>query len=134
MAEASNYEKWIPKEGDETMYESCVCKPATLGEITDLIYSHKSDRAPGVDRVQAEMLKHASVPFIQTFTRVINKILESGEVPSVLLTGKMTLIDKKRPSLELSEKRPLTVPNLFLSVLTKLLHKRMDPICEEEGF
>jgi len=65
---------------------------------------------------------------------VINKILESGEVPSVLLTGKITFIDKKKPSLEVSEKKPLTIPNLFLSVLTKLLHKRMDPICEEEGF
>ena len=80
------------------------------------------------------MLKHASMPFIQTFTGVINEILVSGEVPSVLLTGKMTLIDKKTPSLEVSEKWPLTVPNLFLSILTKLLHKRMDPICEEEGF
>ena len=101
------------------MYKSDVCKPATLAEITDLINSHKSDRAPGVDGVQADMLKHASAPFIQTFTEVINEILESGEVPSVLLTGKMTLIDKKKPSLEVSEKQPLTVPNLFLSVLTR---------------
>ena len=134
VAEASNYEEWIPKVREETLYESDVCKPATLAEITDLIKSHKSDRAPGVDGVQSEMLKHASTSFIQTFTEVINEILESGEVPSILLTGKMTLIDKKKPSLEVSEKRPLTVPNLFLSVLTKLLHKRMDPICEEEGF
>ena len=119
VAEASNYEEWIPKEREETMYKSDVCKPATLAEITDLINSHKSDRAPGVDGVQADMLKHASAPFIQTFTEVINEILESGEVPSVLLTGKMTLIDKKKPSLEVSEKRPLTVPNLFLSVLTR---------------
>ena len=81
VAEASNYEEWIPKEREETMYKSDVCKPATLAEITE--------------------------------------ILESGEVPSVLLTGKMTLIDKKKPSLEVSEKRPLTVPNLFLSVLTR---------------
>ena len=116
------------------MYKSDVCKPATLAEITDLIKSHISDRAPGVDGVQPEMLKHASASFIQMFTEVINEILESGEVASVLLTGKMTLIDKKKPSLEVSEKRPLTVPTLFLSVLTKLLHKQMDPICEEEGF
>ena len=57
VAEASNYEEWIPKEREETMCESDVCKPAMLAEITDLINSHKLDRAPGVDGVQAQMLR-----------------------------------------------------------------------------
>ncbi len=105
-----------------------------MAEVTEIIKSHKSDRAPGVDGVHSEMLKHASAAFLQEITSVLNEILESGEVSPALLTGKLTLIDKKKPSLVVGEKRPLTVPTVFLSVLTKLVRKRMDPICEEEGF
>ena len=104
VSENSNYQQWIPKEREETEYESIVCKPTTVAEVTDIIKSHKSDRAPGVDGVHSEMLKHASAAFIQEFTSVLNEILESGEVPPVLLTGKLTLIDKKKPSLMIGEK------------------------------
>ena len=44
------------------------------------------------------------------------------------------VIDKKKPSLEIQNKRPLTVLSIFLSVIAKLIKKRMDPICEEQGF
>ena len=44
----------------------------------------------------------------------------------------MTLIDKKEPSLEVKNKQPLTVSSVLLSVFTKLLHKRMNAVCEFE--
>ncbi|XP_023328114.1 uncharacterized protein LOC111701175, partial [Eurytemora carolleeae] len=46
----------------------------------------------------------------------------------------MTLIDKKEPSLEVSKKRPITVSSVMLSIITKIIHKRMNKICEREGF
>ena len=42
------------------------------------------------------MLKHASDDFVQVLTDQINRVLEAGEVPEMLQTGKMTLIDKKK--------------------------------------
>ena len=46
----------------------------------------------------------------------------------------MTLIDKKEPSLEVAKKRPITVSSVMLSMVTKIVQKRMDSICEREGF
>ena len=65
---------------------------------------------------------------------MINGCLASVYVPSSLQTGKMSLIDKKEPSLDVKNKRPLTVSSVLLSVFTKLLHKRMNSVCEREGF
>ena len=45
----------------------------------------------------------------------------------------MTLIDKKQPSLLVTGKRPLTVSSILLNMFTKILHERMDKICEQEG-
>lgn len=133
ITEDLNYKRWMPKEHEETEYELVVCEPTTVAEIAKIIKSHKSDQAPGVDGVQSETLKHTSASFVQAFTNVINEVLESCEVLSILLTGKITSIDKKKPKLLVSKKWPLIVPTLFLSLLTNLIHKGKDPIFEEKG-
>ena len=76
----TDFEEWIPRDK----------------EVKVIIDSHKSDRAPGVDGVLAEVLKQASVDFVQVLTDQINRVLEAEEVPEMLQTGEMTLIDKKK--------------------------------------
>ena len=55
-------------------------------------------------------------------------------MPWSLQVGKITLIDKKEPSLEVTKKRPITVSSVILSIITKIVHKRMNKICKSEGF
>ena len=71
---------------------------------------------------------------ITLITGIINESLMEGNVPGSLQIGKMTLIDKKEPSLEVSKKRRITVSSVILSLITKIIHKRMNKICEREGF
>ena len=80
------------------------------------------------------MLKGARTSFIGKLTDVVNESLEEGKVSASLLVGKMTLIDKKEPSLDVAKKRPITVSSVMLSMVTKIVQKRMDSICEREGF
>ena len=131
---ATNNEKWIPKEREEFAYEEEVCCPTNEGEVREVIRSVKLDRAEGVDNVSSAMLKGASPTMITLITGIINESLMEGKVPGALQTGKMTLIDKKEPSLEVSKKRPITVSSVMLSIITKIIHKRMNKICEREGF
>ena len=94
----------------------------------------KSDRAAEADDVLSAMLKGASPKMITLLTSVINESLAEGSVPSSLQTGKLTLIDKKEPSLDVMKKRVITVSSVVISVITKIVHKRMNTICEREGF
>ena len=71
---------------------------------------------------------------LELLTDMFNHMFRSGSVPESLQTGKMTLIDKKQPSLEVKGKQPLTVSSLILNLFTKIVHSRMDPICEREGY
>ena len=75
------------------------------------------------------LLSHAGPQFINRLTDLVNSILTDGVALESLLTGKMTLIDKKSPSLLVTNKRPLTVSSAIFSDVTKLIHSRMDPIC-----
>ena len=56
--------------------------------------------------VQAKLLKNVSHKFIKELTNLLNKILETGNVPDEWNVGRMTLIDKKEPSLEIKNKHP----------------------------
>ena len=58
-------------------------------------------------------------------TDLVNQILTERIVPEALSVGKLTLIDKKDPSLFVKQKRPLTVSCVMLSIITKVLHGRM---------
>ena len=90
--------------------------------------------APWVDGVTSFMLKLVGPLFIRMFTGLINSVFEVGQVPDSLAGGKMRLIDKKAPSLLVKDKHNLTVLSVLLSVITKILHSRLDPISEAEGY
>ena len=81
-----------------------MCAPCSKEKIMEIIKGFKLNRAPGVDGVLTTMLKNASDKFISKLTKMINIFLTNGDVPAILNTGKMTLIDKKEPSLEISKK------------------------------
>ena len=58
----------------------------------------------------------------------------SNGIKISLLVGIMTLIDRKKPSLEVAKKCPITVSSVMVSMVTKTVQKQMDTICERVGF
>ena len=86
------------------------------------------------DGITSSMLKNASPLAISYLTNLYNEMFRTGTVPNSLLSGKMTLTDKKKPSLYVSGKRPLNVSSVIMNLFTKIIHQRTDKISEEEGF
>ena len=134
VKEDMGWEEWIPTLKPNNEYEEEICRKVDITHIDESIKKIKEDRAPGVDGITANMLKLSSLAFRTKLTELVNEIIQEGEVPESLLIGKMTLIDKKEPSLQVGKKRPLCVSSVMLNVITKILHTRMDKICEREGF
>ena len=69
------------------------------------------------------MLKGVSPSLITLITSVINESLAEGNVLGSLQVGKMTLIDKKKLSLEVIKKPSTTVSSVVLSIITKIFSK-----------
>ena len=115
-----NYERWIPTVRGEFEYEEEVCNPVSVSDVQESIKGLKLNRAAGLDMVSTTMLKTASRSMVCLITKMFNEVLKTGVVPEDLQIGKMTLIDKKEPSLEVIKKRPLTVSSVILSMLTKI--------------
>ena len=107
--ENNNWKEWIVPESNASEHEAEVCANITLSTVSDLVSKLKRDRAPGVDGVSSAMLMAAGPLALELLTYMFNHMLRIGRVPDSLQTGKMTLIEKKQPSLEVKGKRPLTV-------------------------
>ena len=128
------WQEWMNDTVVSTAHEEQVCRRTTTVEVKTVIDKMKLQRSPGVDNVTVAMLRHAGPCFVSMLTEVINTAFHEGKVPDSVLVGRMTLIDKKLPSLLVSNKRPLTVSCVILSVITKIMHGRMDKICESNGY
>ena len=128
------WQEWMKDSLDSNAHEGKVCRQTSEAEVKSVIDKMKLQRAPGVDNVTVAMLKYAGPGFISLLTELVNNIFLEGQVPEALLVGRMTLIDKKSTSLLVSHKPPLTVSCVILSVITKIMHGRMDKICEENGY
>ena len=127
-----DHQDWIPDDVVQDKHEDEVCKQVTIAEIKKIVQRNKDSRASGVDDLPTLLFKNASELFYEELTELVNSCLIQGETPECLNTGKMTLIDKKEPSLKVSKKRPLTVSSQIQSVITRLLAQRMDKVCERE--
>ena len=127
------WQEWMKDSVDSNAPEGKVCRRTSEAEVKSVIDKMKLQRAPGVDNVTVAMLKYAGPGFISLLTELVNNIFLEGQVPEALLVGRMTLIDKKSTSLLVSQKCPLTAC-VILSVITKIMHGRMDKICEENGY
>ena len=134
VKENSAWEQWLNTGRDPKEFEDEICTPATVSQVRDVISNLKINRSPGTDEVTSSMMPHASPSSLDLLTGLVNEAIGSGRVPEALLEGRMSLIDKKSPSLFVHETRPLTVSSILLSVITKIVHKRMNKVCEREGF
>ena len=130
----TDQEDWITKEADATEHESEVCSPVLKSKIIELIGKLKDTRASGIDNIPTMLFKNASELYYDRLTEMINRCLTSGQTPQILNVGKMTLIDKKEASMQISKKRPLTVSSQLQSIITKVLNERMNKICERMGY
>ena len=97
-------------EAEPTNHEAEVCREVTESDVARFVKILQQEQAPGVDGVTSPMLHHAGPQFNSSLTDLVNCILSEGVVPESLLVGKMTLINKKAPS--------LTVSSALLSVVT----------------
>ena len=134
IKDSSNWKGWIIPESDPSEHEADVCAPVTSNMVQKLINGLKTERAPGIDGVSCQMLVYAGQEALDLLTCMYNNMLRLGTVPEMLSIGRMTLIDKKLPSQVVTGKRPLTVSSVVLNLFTKIIHERMDRICEEEGY
>ena len=118
---------------EELLRSEQLVKEFTAEEIMMSIKELKNNKAMGVDKVPAEVLKNGSVLFVERLKRLFDKVLREGTVPQVWKTGRVVLVHKSGPRSDLSNYRPLTVICTLSAFFSRLLTARITKEAEEGG-
>lgn len=106
-----------------------LCKPITLSEIKNCIQLLPNNKAPGPDGFNAEFYKKFNTILDNPLLEMLQSSFVAGALPPSLMEANISLVLKKgKPSEECSSYRPISVLNLDLKLLAKILASRLENV------
>ncbi|KAK1806239.1 hypothetical protein P4O66_000117 [Electrophorus voltai] len=107
----------------------------TMEETKVAIQTLKANKAPGLDEIAPEMLKHGGDAIVNTLTVLLNKCWQDQSVPSDWRKGVIVKLPKKGNTADCNNWRGITllsVPaKVFCSILLRRLQQAVDEILRE---
>ena len=105
----------------------------TVEEIDSIICSLKQNKAPGIDQIPAEFIKHCKTDLLEDITGVLNYIIEQREFPDIWAEGIRTPVFKAGMSNMPENYRGITVLPVFEKIFEMAVQKRMEFTFEAFG-
>ena len=101
-------------ENEEGKQEKPPCKnqpPFSLEEIKSAVKKLKNGKSPGIDEINAEMLKHAPDSILKIIAEILNTSVESEDYLKILKVGIITPLQKppKKGMENKNNVRPITL-------------------------
>ena len=90
-------------------------------EVTDLLLSLNTSKANGPDGISATMLKSTAYSIAPGLTKLFNKSISTGQLPSPWKTSSIVPIPKGNDKSSVTNYRPISL----LSILSKILERHM---------
>ena len=100
-------------------------------EVQEVVSSLGNSKAAGWDKIPNEALKEAPVSLLVQLRVLFNRVKNRSEVPSAWKRGRIVLVHKKGPTVDVNNYRPLTVLVSVSGIYTKLLNQRLTQVVEE---
>ena len=99
--------------------------PTDSNEVKKIITSLKTKHSSGPDNISSYFLKSITHEVAHPIAIIINKSMESGEVPREMKTAKVIPIYKSKDKEIFSNYRPISLLPTVSKVLEKTIHKRL---------
>lgn len=117
----------LPKISDSQ--RDVLCKPIALSEIKNCIQLLPNNKAPGPDGFNAEFYKKFNTILDHPLLEMLQSSFVAEALPPSLMEANISLVLKKgEPSEECSSYRPISILNLDLKLLAKILASRLEKV------
>ena len=102
-----------------------VFQPIEESYVYGVLNNLKTNKAIGLDKISARLLKDSSTVMTPILTRLYNRSLASCTFPSTWKSGKVTAIFKSDDQSNASNYRPITILPTISKVLEKAVHSQV---------
>jgi len=99
--------------------------PTSPEEIYKIIANLKSKKSSGHDQINSIFLKSISEEICFPVSIIINKSLETSEIPHIMKLAKVIPIYKCKDSQLFSNYRPISLLSVISKIMEKIIHKRL---------
>ena len=101
----------------------------TLEELLEAIKGLKNNKATGLDRIPAEMIKTSSESIMMILLKTMNKIKSTFRCPTTWAAGITSLLFKDGDKDDPNDYRAITVTDALSKILASLFNNRLEKWC-----
>ena len=94
----------------------------------------KVNKAAGLDKIPARLVRDAEVELAPSLTYLINKSITDGTVPALWKVARVTPLYKSENKLLVEHYRPISVLPVLSKVLERVVHTQMSAYLDDLGF
>lgn len=123
MEEENEYKEDENEEEEEREREAT--QEPTIEEVKNVIAKSKNGKAPGIDGINMELIKHGGEEIITQIHQLITKIWREEEIPKDWEIGQVIMIYKKGDPTECKNYRGITLLNTAYKILSTIIQKRL---------
>ena len=118
----NTYHYYMPQNSN---HNSIYFTPTNTEEISDIINVLKNKKSTGHDGISSSLIKQIKTAICIPLTTIINKSLETGQVPTNMKLAKVILIYKAKDKKILNNYRPVSLLPCISKIIEKIIHKRL---------
>jgi endonuclease/exonuclease/phosphatase family metal-dependent hydrolase len=103
----------------------------SVDQVQKAICSLNTNKAPDVDGISAEHIKHAGIIMTGALTQIINAILQERKIPQRLKLGLLTPIWKKNDKRIPGNYRGITIISTIGKILEAIIRDKITPVLKD---
>ena len=94
--------------------------------VQSILHSLKVNKAAGLDRIPARLLKDAEAELAPSITYLVNKSISDGIVPDLWKVARVTPLYKSDDKLQVENYRPISVLPVLSKVVERVVHSQLN--------
>ena len=115
----------------QRLIDETLNRAISLEEVKLMATRLKNGKASGLDMLSAELLKHVNENFMIVFTKLFNKLLQSGKFPEEWSTGIIVVLFKGGDETDLNSYRGIALLSIFGKFFSGVLLDRLNNIISQ---
>ena len=124
------YESAVQTDDENLCELQCVSSKV----VSKILHSLKVNKAAGLDKIPARLVRDAEAELAPSITYLINKSITDANVPALWKVARVTPLYKAEDKLLVENYRPISVLPVLSKVLERVMHTQMSAYLDHLGW
>ena len=112
-------------ENNHTVHDPLDLRPVDHKSIFDIIHLLKPNKATGLDKIPARLIRDAEMELTPSITYLVNKSIKDGKFPAPWKMARVTPLHKGDDTHNVENYRPISILPMLSKIIEKVVHAQL---------